>query len=89
MDETPPVSSSFLLPDPSAGPFLLEDAAPLDGSELEPAAKPNPELELDAPAKIVRFKQFSKKCLLAIFFIKILLQIYFRNLFKKYIITFI
>lgn len=49
MDETPPVSSSFLVPDPSADPFLLEDAAPLDDSELEPAAKPSPELELEAP----------------------------------------
>lgn len=53
MEETPPVSSSALLPSASSvedKPFLLDEASPVGCSELEPAANFKPELELDAPA---------------------------------------
>lgn len=55
VDETPPVSSSVLLPPTSLDtPFLLEEATPGSGSELEPAAAAF-EDELEAPAPMIKY----------------------------------
>lgn len=58
VEETPPVSSSALLPSAASfvedKPFLLDEASKLGNPELVPAANTKPELEPDPPAPNIK-----------------------------------